>query len=165
MDRHTLEPLMDKLSLTNPLFATYVIAAAIMILKVKAMSWLTVVRMMKVKGGFRSPEDAKKSPFNPNPDPAQVDKNEYVERIRRIHLNDLENVPFFLVAGFLFVLTGPSLLLAQILLYGYVVTRILHFFAYVTAQLHDVRAAMWTPGSLAILYMAGHSLIAAIQAT
>jgi glutathione S-transferase len=158
------ESLMDKLSLANPLFATYVIAAAIMIIKVKAMSWLTVARMMKAKGGFRSPEDTKKSPFNPAPDPSQLEKNESVERIRRIHMNDLENVPFFLVAGFLFILTSPSLLLAQVLLYGYVVTRLLHFLAYLTAQLHDVRATLWTPGSLAILYMAGHSLIAAIQA-
>jgi len=154
---------MDKLTLTNPLFATYTIAAAIMIIKVKSMSWLTVARMMKVKGGFRSPEDTKQSPFNPNADPAQLDKNESVERIRRIHLNDLENVPFFLVAGLLFILTGPSLLLAQVLLYGYVVTRLLHFLAYLTAQLHDIRAALWTPGSLAIIYMAGHSLIAAVR--
>jgi glutathione S-transferase len=155
---------MDKLSLGNPLFATYVIAATLMIIKVKAMSWLTVVRMMQVKGGFRSPEDAKRSPLNPHPDPAQVQRNEQVERIRRIHLNDLENIPFFLVAGFLFILTGPSLLLAQVLLYGYVITRLLHFTAYLTAQLHDVRAALWTPGSVAILYMAGHSLVAAVRA-
>ena len=53
---------MDKLSLQNPVFATYVIAATIMILKAVGMSWLTVVRMMQVKGGFRSPEDIKKTP-------------------------------------------------------------------------------------------------------
>jgi glutathione S-transferase len=41
---------MDKLSLQNPVFATYVIAASIMILKAVSMSWLTVVRMMQVKG-------------------------------------------------------------------------------------------------------------------
>jgi glutathione S-transferase len=39
-----------------------------------------------------------------------------------------------------------------------VVTRVLHFGAYVTAQLHDVRAAMWTPGSLAIICMAIYTL-------
>ncbi len=155
---------MDKLTLTNPLFVAYTIAAAIMIIKVKSMSWLTVARMMKANGGFRAPEDAKRSPLNPKPDPAQLGKEESVERIRRIHLNDLENVPFFLVAGFLFILTDPPLLLAQVLLYGYVVTRLLHFLAYLTAQLHDIRAALWTPGSLAIIYMAGHSLIAAVRA-
>lgn len=155
---------MDKLSLTDPLFVTYVIAASVMIIKVKAMSWLTVARMMSIKGGFRSPEDAKRSPFNPSPDPSQLDRHESVERIRRIHLNDLENIPFFLVAALLFILTEPSLLLAQILLYGYAVTRLLHFVAYLTAQLHDVRAMLWTPGSLAIIYMAGHCLVAGVRA-
>jgi glutathione S-transferase len=37
---------MDKLSLQNPLFATYVISATLMVLKVVGMSWLTVVRMI-----------------------------------------------------------------------------------------------------------------------
>ena len=48
------------LSLANPLFATYVVAATIMILKVVSMSWLTVVGMVQVKGGYRSPEDLRK---------------------------------------------------------------------------------------------------------
>ena len=64
---------MDKLSLQNPVFATYVIAATIMILKAVSMSWLTVVRMMQVKGGFRSPEDIKKTPLNPDPNPKQLE--------------------------------------------------------------------------------------------
>jgi len=153
---------MDKLNLQNPLFATYVIAATIMILKVASMSWLTVVRMMQVKGGFRSPEDLKKTPLNPEPDPKQLGPNDPVDRIRRIHLNDLENIPFFLVAGFLYVLTDPSLVLAQVLLYGYVVTRLLHFVAYFTARTHDTRAALWTPGSLIIIFMAGRTLLAAL---
>ncbi len=104
---------MDKLSFQNPLFATYAIAASIMILKAVMMSWLAVARMMQVNGGFRSPEDIKKTILNPNPSAEQLAPNEYVDRIRRIQLNDLENLPFFLVAGFLFILTGPLLTLAQ----------------------------------------------------
>lgn len=153
---------MDKLTLQNPLFSTYLVAASLMILKAASMSWLTVVRMMQQKAGFRSPEDLKKTPLNPNPSPDQLGPNEAVERIRRIHMNDLENIPFFLAAGFLFILTDPSLLLTRVLLYGYVVTRALHFVAYFTAQTHDLRATLWTPGSLAILYMAGHTLVVAI---
>src|SRR5271170_7395629 len=103
---------MDKLSLQNPLFATYVFAATLMILKVVAMSWLTVVRMMQVNGGFRSPEDLRKTPLNPTPEPKQLERNEAVDRIRRIQL-DLENVPFFLVAAFLYILTEPSLIVAR----------------------------------------------------
>ena len=153
---------MDKLSLHDPLFATYAIAASLMILKAVSMSWLTVVRMMQEKGGFRAPEDLRKTPFNPAPDPGQLEPNERVERVRRIQMNDLENLPFFLVAGFLFVLTGPSLLLAQILLYGYVVSRLLHFAAYFTAQTHEVRAALWTVGSAILIFMTVRVLLAAV---
>ena len=153
---------MEKLSLTNPIFATYAIAAALMILKAASMSWLTVARMLQVNGGFRSPEDLRQTPFNQRPDPKQLEPNEAVERIRRIHLNDLENIPFFLVAGLLFVLTDPSLLLARVLLYGYVVTRVMHFLAYFTGRTHDTRAKLWTPGSLVILYMAGRTLYVAL---
>jgi glutathione S-transferase len=153
---------MTVLSLEDPLFRTYAIAAAIMIIKMASQAWITVYRMTKVKGGFRSPEDAKKSPFNPNPTPDQCAPNEYVERSRRMHLNDCENVPVFLAVGLLFVIAGPPLWAAQVVLYGYVATRMLHFAAYMTAQLHDVRAAMWTPGSLALLGMAGYVLTQAV---
>jgi glutathione S-transferase len=153
---------VDKLTLQNPLFATYAIAATIMILKAVSMSWLTVVRMMQEKGGFRSPEDIRKTPLNPAPDPKQLEPNERVERIRRIQLNDLENLPFFLVAGLLFVLTEPSLLLAQWLLYGYVVSRLLHFAAYFTERTHDTRAAFWTVGSLILIVMTCWTLVAAL---
>ena len=150
------------LSLANPLFATYVVAATIMILKVVSMSWLTVVRMVQVKGGYRSPEDLRKTLLNPVPNPRQLEPNAHVDRIRRIQLNDLENIPFFLAAGFLFILTDPSLLLARVLLYGYVVTRLLHFAAYFTARTHDLRATFWTLGSLIIVFMAARTLIAAL---
>jgi len=153
---------MDKLSLQNPLFATYAIAATLMILKAVSMSWLTVVRMMAVKGGFRSPEDVKKTPLNPAPDPRQLERNEPVDRIRRIQQNDLENLPFFLVAGFLFVLTEPSLLLAQVLLYGYVASRLAHFVAYLTARTHDTRATFWTVGSLILVFITGKTLYVAL---
>jgi len=150
---------MDLASLDNPVFRTYVIAASIMVLKGIGMSWLTVLRMMQVKGGFRSPEDLRKSPLNPNPDPTQIEPHERVERVRRIQLNDLENLPYFFVAGFLYVFTEPHEKLAQWLFYGYVATRLAHFAAYLTSQTHDLRAALWTPGSLVLVYMSAASLI------
>jgi glutathione S-transferase len=152
---------MDRLSLQNPVFAAYVIAATIMILKGVGMSWLTVYRMTRVSAGFRSPEDIRKTALNPEPAPEQLAPNEYVDRIRRIQLNDLESVPYFLAAGLLYVLTDPSLLLARCLFYGFVLTRFLHFAAYLTGQIHDVRAALWTPGSLILIFIAGRTLVAA----
>jgi glutathione S-transferase len=132
------------------------------ILKAQAMSWLTVWRMVRVRGGFRSPEDLRRTLLNPDPDPRQLAPDERVERIRRIQQNDLENLPFFLVAGLLFVLTDPPLVLAQWLLYGYVVSRMAHFAAYLTSQTHDVRAVLWTVGSLILIYMAVRTLLAGL---
>src|ERR1700736_1808748 len=120
---------MIEMNMRDPLMATYAVAATLMILKAVGMSWLTVARMMQVKGGFRSPEDLRRTPLNPHPDPRQLEPDERVERIRRIQLNDLESVPYFLVVGLLFLLTKPSLLLAQCLFYGYVATRLAHFVA------------------------------------
>lgn len=154
---------MDLLRFDNPVFVAYAIAALLMVLKVVAMSWLTVYRMMKLNAGLRSPEDLRPSPLNPRPDASQLAVNEAVERVRRIQHNDLENVPFFLAAGFFFVLAQPSLLAAQLCFYGYAATRLLHFAAYLTAQLHDVRAALWTPGSLIIVGMSLWSLGAAVS--
>ncbi len=153
---------MNLLTFENPVFSVYAVAAAIMILKAVAMSWLTVLRMMQEKGGYRSPEDIRKTPLNPAPHPSQLAPNERVERIRRIQLNDLENLPFFLVSGLLYVLTQPSPIVARILLYGYVVSRLLHFAAYFTAQTHDMRATLWTTGSLILIYMTLVSLWAGL---
>ena len=150
------------LSFENPVFLAYVIAASIMLLKLTLQPWMTVYRMMKIRGGFRSPEDAKKSPLNPQPEPGQLAPNEYVERSRRMNLNDLENIPAFLVAGLVFVLTEPPLLLAHVLFWGFVLSRAAHFFAYVTAQLHDVRATLWTLSSISVVTMVVYTIIHAI---
>ncbi len=150
------------LSLENPVFHTYLIAACIMILKLMLQPWMTVVRMMRAGGGFRSPEDLKKTPLNPNPQPAQLEINEYVDRSRRLNLNDLESIPGFLVAGLLFVLAGPPLLLAQILIWTYLGSRAAHFIAYMSAQIHDIRAFCWTWSSLSVIAMAGYTLLQAI---
>lgn len=146
------------LSLDNPAFVTYALAASIMLLKLMLQPWMTVFRMMKVRGGFRSPEDAKESPLNPNPEPGQLELNEYVERSRRLNLNDLESIPAFLVAGLLFVLMAPPLILAQVLIWTYVIARAAHFVSYATGQLHDIRAALWTVGSISTIAMVAFTL-------
>ncbi len=145
------------LSLRNPVFTTYLIGASIMLLKPLLQPWMTVVRMLQVQAGFRSPEDARKSPVNPNPVPGQLEPNEYVERSRRLNLNDLESIPGFLIAGFLFMLTDPPLLLAQVLIWVY-------FVAYLTGQVHDIRATFWTFSSLPVLAMVGYVLFRASSA-
>eukprot|EP00698_Gefionella_okellyi_P003754 TRINITY_DN13493_c0_g1_i1.p1 TRINITY_DN13493_c0_g1~~TRINITY_DN13493_c0_g1_i1.p1 ORF type:complete len:158 (+),score=22.22 TRINITY_DN13493_c0_g1_i1:40-513(+) len=154
---------MVRIALDDPLFATYCVSACIMILKVVSMSWLTVIRMMQESAGFRAPEDLRKTLLNPKPNAEQTKPNERVERVRRIQMNDLENVPFFLIGAFLWMLTEPSLFVAQCVMYGYVGSRLMHFMVYFTAQTHDMRATFWTIGSVLLIYMAGSTLYTALQ--
>jgi len=152
---------MPELAFQNPVFCAYAIAAALMGLKLMGQGWITVAQMFKVGGGFLNPEDAAKGAANPKPREGQLEPHEPVERSRRLHLNDLENIPAFWAIGLLFVLTGPDLLLAQIFFYGFVATRVLHFWAYSTAKSHEVRATFFTIGSLIIMAMAVMVLLAA----
>lgn len=152
---------MGELSLENPAFVTYAIAASIMVLKLMAQGWITVVRMLANQGGFVNPEDAKAGPANPTPRPGQLDINDDVDRSRRIHRNDLENIPAFLTIGLLFVLINPPLAAAQWLMYGFVAARLLHTIAYSTAQSHEVRATFYSIGSLIVIAMAVWVLTAA----
>jgi glutathione S-transferase len=144
---------MSPLTFENPVFAVYAVAAALMVAKTMTHSWITVYRMLKVKGGYRLPEDLRRTPLNPDPRPDQLAPNEYVERSRRIHQNELENVPLFLAIGLLFVCTEPRLALAGALFAGYVVSRLVHFHVVMSQGTHDARAAAWTVGSLIVYAM------------
>lgn len=130
-----------------------------MVLKVMGQGWITVVRMMKVGGGFLNPEDKSKGWTNPKPRSGQLDPDDSVERSRRMHRNDLENIPMFLIAGLLFVLTQPALWVAQWLFFGFVVTRVAHFWAYSTAKSHEIRATFFTIGSIIVIGMAVYTII------
>lgn len=149
---------MDYLSTENPIFVTYAIAASLMVLKIMGQGWMTVYRMLRSDSGLASPEDLQVGIINKNPRPDQLDVNDYVDRSRRMHRNDLENIPAFLAVGLLFVTINPSLLMAQILMYGFVVARLLHAVAYLTKQTHEVRATFYTFGSVIVMFMAVYVL-------
>lgn len=153
---------MTALTIENPVFVTYMIASSIMILKLMGQGWMTVYRMLKVEGGWATPEDLRAGLINRNPRPEQLELNEYVDRSRRIHRNDLENIPAFLACGLLFVIAGPSYFVANILMYGFVGARLIHTLAYATGQSHEVRATLYTIGSVAVIVMAAYVLGAAI---
>ena len=138
----------------NPVFVTYMIAAAIMILKIMGQGWITVYRMLKSDSGLVSPEDLQVGIINKAPRPDQLDVNDYVDRSRRMHRNDLENIPAFLACGLIFVATNPDLVLAQSLMYGFVAARLIHALVYVTKQTHEVRATFYTIGSVIVMAMA-----------
>jgi glutathione S-transferase len=153
---------MTALSMENPVFVSYVIAAAIMILKLMGQGWMTVFRMVKSDGGLLNSEDLLPGPANRNPRPEQLLADEYVERSRRMHRNDLENIPAFLAAGLIFVAAGPSPMLANILMTIFVAARLAHTIAYATGQRHEIRATFFSVGSAVVIIMTLYALAVAI---
>lgn len=133
---------MTVLSMENPVFVTYMIAGAIMILKLIGQGWMTVLRMLKADAGFVTPEDLQAGPINRNP--------------------DLLQIPAFLACGLLFVAAGPSYLLANILMYSFVGARLLHTLAFATKQRREVRATLYTIGPVVVIIMALYVLAVAI---
>ncbi len=153
---------MSAIDFANPAFHVYAISASLAVLKIMGQGWMTVYRMMKSNSGLASPEDLRPGLLNKKPRPEQLDIDDYVDRSRRMHRNDLENIPAFLAIGLVFALTEPPLLLAQVLMYGFVLARACHAVAYATKQSHEVRATFYTLGSLSVIYMAVHVLVYAV---
>lgn len=153
---------MTALTMENPVFVTYMIAAALMVLKIMGQGWMTVYRMLKISSGWATPEDLQAGLINRSPHAEQLEVNDYVDRSRRMHRNDLENIPAFLACGLVFVAAGPSQLLASTLMYGFVAARLAHTAAYATKQTHEVRATLYTIGSVAVIVMAFYVLAVAI---
>lgn len=111
----------------------------------------------------RHPKDLLPGAYNRNPHPSQLDLNDYVDRSRRIHRNDLENIPAFLAAGLLFVAVDPPYLLAVALMAAFVIARLVHTVVYATKQSHEVRSVPYTIGSMVVIVMALYTLVAALR--
>ena len=77
-----------------------------------------------------------------------------VQRVKRAHMNLLENsVPFFVV-GFLFAITEPGLLVASVLYGLFVSARVLHAVVYLNGR-QPVRSAAWFLGVVPVVIMGG----------
>ncbi|MBN8964677.1 MAG: MAPEG family protein [Rhizobiales bacterium] len=153
---------MGVFSIENPVFVAYAVAASLMILKLMGQGWVTVYRMMKSEAGLLNPEDLLPGPANRHPDPSQLQLSEYVERSRRVHRNDIENILAFLAAGWVFVAVRPPLMLTVVLMSIFVVSRLAHTLAYMTRQRHEVRATLFSLGSIVVVVMAVYVLVAVL---
>lgn len=151
-------------ALTNPVFAGFLVAGGLMILKLMLQGWITVYRMIRADAGLLNPEDLLPGPANRDPRPEQLEPNDYVERSRRVQRNDLESIPAFLAAGLLYVAIRPAPALAFTLFAVFVIARLAHTIAYMTGQRHEVRATLFSIGSLVVVVMAVQILIAGLTA-
>ena len=147
-------------TLDNPVFWHFAVTALLGALKIMGQGWVTVRLMLTENAGYAAPEDLRKTSLNPEPDPSQLEINDRVDRSRRMHRNDLENIPAFWAAGLILVAVEPPLWAALVLFWGFVAARAGHAWAYGTAQNHEVRATFYTIGSVIVIVMAVWALLA-----
>ena len=77
-----------------------------------------------------------------------------IERVRRAHTNDLENIPVFIVmAAVYMVVVGPTVLNAKIVFYGFTAARFIHTFSYLH-EMQPWRALAYFGGVIPTVYMA-----------
>ncbi|XP_071358141.1 microsomal glutathione S-transferase 1-like [Trachinotus anak] len=129
-------------------FSTY---ATIVILKMMLMSPLTSYFRLTRKV-FANPEDTKF--VSSAGDKKLVRTDPDVERVRRCHQNDLENIIPFVVVGLLYALTEPELSAALLHFRLFAGSRIFHTFAYVAALPQPSRGLSWMLGMLVTFSMA-----------
>ncbi|TMW39423.1 hypothetical protein DOY81_015497 [Sarcophaga bullata] len=86
-----------------------------------------------------------------------------VERVRRAHRNDLENIVPFFVIGFFFTLTNPPAFLAINIFRAVAIARIIHtvvYAVYVVPQ--PARALSFFVALAACFYMTVHVILYAL---
>ncbi|XP_071820498.1 microsomal glutathione S-transferase 1-like [Apostichopus japonicus] len=136
-------------------FATYV---ALLMLKMMVLSYFVISERI-LKGQFVVRED-----YEGFGDP-QMSKEEiriktasrdlYIERIRRCHRNDLENIiPFVLVAVVYILFTNPTTESAILHIRIFAAARIFHTVAYLLPLPQPCRFLAFLVGSLATISMA-----------
>ncbi|XP_065341854.1 microsomal glutathione S-transferase 1-like [Cloeon dipterum] len=130
------------------LWALYAFNAGLLVLKMFILAFSTgVVRSMKKV--TPNPEDARamgtQSSSKADPD---------VERVRRAHLNDLENIPVFLLISFVFIHTQPNLALSHFLFWAFAAARFAHSVVYALYPLpQPTRTILFLIGVVITIYM------------
>ncbi|XP_022318018.1 microsomal glutathione S-transferase 1-like [Crassostrea virginica] len=114
---------MAMLSFDNPTFQKFAFYSGVVIGKTLLMGALTVRARLTHKI-FSNPEDA--STFGGK----EMIGDESVERIRRCHQNDIENVFPFVLVGSFYLVTEPDPWWASLLFRTFAVSRCLHTVCY-----------------------------------
>ncbi|XP_076454655.1 microsomal glutathione S-transferase 1-like [Babylonia areolata] len=148
------------MSMENPVFKAFVTYAVIVLVKTMAMSLMTAVTRFK-NMSFANPEDSAGFKDKDGGKLKPVLNNPSVERVRRCHLNDLENVLPFVLIGLLYVATSPPLASALLHFRLFAGARLLHTVVYLVPVPQPARALTFFVGFATTLSMA-YSAAAAV---
>ncbi|XP_058121402.1 prostaglandin E synthase-like [Anopheles ziemanni] len=127
-------------------FQAYAFWAAVLALKMLVMSILTGMQRGSKKV-FSNPEDVK-----PGGTVAYNDPD--VERVRRAHRNDMENILPYFIVGFLYMFTSPSVFVATNLFRLVAAVRISHTVFHALVPVAKFRGLSWAVGFFTTAFMA-----------
>ncbi|CAJ0960184.1 unnamed protein product [Ranitomeya imitator] len=106
---------------------------------------------------FANPEDA--LAHSKGGDPKKFLRTDQdVERVRRCHLNDIENIIPFVGVGLFYVLSNPDLYFALLHFRVFVASRVLHTISYLMPLPQPSRALTFFVGYLVTVSMAVFTL-------
>ncbi|XP_047536773.1 microsomal glutathione S-transferase 1-like [Vanessa atalanta] len=131
----------------EPAFKSYIFYSSILGIKIVIMAILTA-RVRYRKKVFANEEDADKTKGIVKLDDPDV------ERVRRAHLNDLENIPAFWILGAFYLATGPPSEWATLLFRVYTASRVIHTIVYAIKPLpQPARGFAYDIPNFIMLYM------------
>ncbi|UJR07522.1 hypothetical protein I4U23_011810 [Adineta vaga] len=142
-------------TLSNTVFRNFLFYAVASVLKMMVMSLLTSRQRFRKKA-FANPEDIRPSkgktiqPNTSDPD---------VERVRRNHLNDIENIIPFVLIGFCYIACNPDVTTALWHFRIFFFSRLFHTFAYQIPLPQPSRALGFMFGLIVTISMAVQVLL------
>ncbi|XP_030005883.1 prostaglandin E synthase [Sphaeramia orbicularis] len=133
---------------SSDVFSCFVFYGVLLVLKMYIIAIITGQARLRNKA-FANPEDALRHgglQFH-REDP-------YVERCRRAHINDIENILPFLFLGAVYSLIGPSLGTARLHFLVFFLARVLHSVAYLFALRAPTRSLSYIIAQIPCVSMA-----------
>ncbi|XP_020390947.2 microsomal glutathione S-transferase 1-like [Rhincodon typus] len=148
---------------SSEVFLAYSTYSTIVLLKMLLMGPLTGYFRVTRKV-FANPEDAKAhGAKDEESKKVYLRTDPYVERVRRCHQNDLENIVPFVGIGLLYALSGPDLNTALMHFRIFVASRIFHSIAYLVPLPQPSRGLSWIVGMGVTFSMAYRVLKAGVH--
>lgn len=139
-----------------PAYQPLLIFSVLLVLKMAAVSFVTANARRKAQIVI-NPEDVGVNPGSH----VEAQEAPAVLRAKRAHLNDLENIPAFLLIALLFTLTGASATAGWVYFGTYFVMRTLHTIFYLNS-VQPWRTAAFALSQLTLLGMLVQLLLKAI---
>ncbi|XP_029024132.1 prostaglandin E synthase [Betta splendens] len=138
----------------NEVFSCFLFYAVLLVIKMYVIAIITGQVRLRKKA-FANPEDALRHGG------LQYHREDpYVERCRRAHVNDMENILPFLFLGAIYSLTGPSLAVARLHFLVFFVGRVVHSVAYLLALRAPTRSVAYSVAQIPCVSMALQILVA-----